>query len=47
MRRGEAIGIEARRFGDWLEKEEQKDGMGKFLEKDKEKKLKVVPVKNC
>ena len=27
--------------------EDQKAGMGNFLEKDKEKKLKVVPFKNC
>ena len=30
-----------------FETEDQKAGMGNFLEKDKEKKLKVVPFKNC
>ena len=43
----EAIVIEEKLFGDCFETEDQKAGMGNFLEKDKEKKLKVVPFKNC
>ncbi len=42
-----AIIIEEKLFGDCFETEDQKAGMGNFLEKDKEKKLKVVPFKNC
>ena len=42
----EAIVIEEKLFGDCFETEDQKAGMGNFLEKDKEKKLKVVPFKN-
>ena len=42
-----AIVIEEKLFGDCFETEDQKAGMGNFLEKDKEKKLKVVPFKNC
>ena len=38
---------EEKLFGDCFETEDQKAGMGNFLEKDKEKKLKVVPFKNC
>ena len=41
-----AIEIEERLFGDCFETEDQKAGMGNFLEKDKSKKLKVVPFKN-
>ena len=41
------IVIEEKLFGDCFETEDQKAGMGNFLEKDKEKKLKVVPFKNC
>ncbi len=41
-----AIVIEEKLFGDCFETEDQKAGMGNFLEKDKEKKLKVVPFKN-
>ncbi len=41
----EAIVIEEKLFGDCFETEDQKAGMGNFLEKDKEKKLKVVPFK--
>ena len=41
-----AIVIEEKLFGDCFETEEQKAGMGNFLEKDKEKKLKVVPFQN-
>ena len=41
-----AIIIEEKLFGDCFETEDQKAGMGIFLEKDKEKKLKVVPFKN-
>ena len=44
---GQAIVIEEKLFGDCFETEDQKAGMGNFLEKDKEKKLKVVPFKNC
>ena len=43
----EAIVIEEKLFGDCFETEDQRAGMGNFLEKDKEKKLKVVPFKNC
>ncbi|MBR3276315.1 MAG: enoyl-CoA hydratase/isomerase family protein [Eubacterium sp.] len=43
----QAIVIEEKVFGDCFETEDQKAGMGNFLEKDKEKKLKVVPFKNC
>ncbi|MCI8639756.1 MAG: enoyl-CoA hydratase [Coprococcus sp.] len=43
----DAIVIEEKLFGDCFETEDQKAGMGNFLEKDKEKKLKVVPFKNC
>ena len=42
-----AIVIEEKLFGDCFETEDQRAGMGNFLEKDKEKKLKVVPFKNC
>ncbi len=41
-----AIVIEEKLFGACFETEDQKAGMGNFLEKDKEKKLKVVPFKN-
>ncbi len=41
-----AIAIEEKLFGDCFETEDQTAGMGNFLEKDKEKKLKVVPFKN-
>ena len=43
----DAIVIEEKLFGNCFETEDQKAGMGNFLEKDKEKKLKVVPFKNC
>ena len=43
----QAIVIEEKLFGDCFETEDQKAGMGNFLEKDKEKKLKVVPFKNA
>ena len=43
----QAVVIEEKLFGDCFETEDQKAGMGNFLEKDKEKKLKVVPFKNC
>ena len=43
----QAIVIEEKLFGDCFETEDQKAGMANFLEKDKEKKLKVVPFKNC
>ena len=43
----QAIVIEEKLFGDCFETEDQKAGMGNFLEKDKEKKLKIVPFKNC
>lgn len=43
----QAIAIEEKLFGDCFETEDQKAGMANFLEKDKEKKLKVVPFKNC
>ncbi len=42
----QAIVIEEKLFGDCFETEDQKAGMGNFLEKDKEKKLKIVPFKN-
>lgn len=42
----QAIVIEEKLFGDCFETEDQKAGMGNFLEKDKSKKLKVVPFKN-
>ncbi|MBP3233598.1 MAG: enoyl-CoA hydratase/isomerase family protein [Eubacterium sp.] len=42
----EAIVIEEKLFGDCFETEDQKAAMANFLEKDKEKKLKVVPFKN-
>ena len=41
-----AIVIEEKLFGDCFDTEDQKAGMGNFLEKDKEKKLKVVPFQN-
>ena len=41
-----AIVIEEKLFGDCFETEDQRAGMGNFLEKDKSKKLKVVPFKN-
>ena len=41
-----AIVIEEKLFGDCFETEDQKAGMGNFLEKDEEKKLKVVPFQN-
>ncbi len=42
----EAIVIEEKLFGDCFETEDQVAAMANFLEKDKEKKLKVVPFKN-
>ena len=42
----QAIVIEEKLFGDCFETEDQKAGMGNFLEKDKAKKLKVVTFKN-
>ncbi|SEQ06865.1 enoyl-CoA hydratase [Lachnospiraceae bacterium RM5] len=42
----DALVIEEKLFGDCFETEDQKAGMGNFLEKDKEKKLKVVPFVN-
>lgn len=42
----QAIVIEEKLFGDCFETEDQRAGMGNFLEKDKEKKLKVVPFQN-
>ena len=42
----QAIVIEEKLFGDCFETEDQKAGKGNFLEKDKEKKLKVVPFQN-
>lgn len=42
----QAIVIEEKLFGDCFETEDQKAGMGNFLEKDKAKKLKVVPFQN-
>ena len=41
-----AIVIEEKLFGDCFETEDQKAAMANFLEKDKEKKLKVVPFNN-
>ena len=41
-----AIVVEEKLFGSCFETEDQKAGMGNFLEKDKEKKLKVVPFQN-
>ena len=41
-----ALLIEEKLFGDCFETEDQKMGMSNFLEKDKEKKLKVVPFQN-
>jgi enoyl-CoA hydratase len=41
-----AIVIEEKLFGACFETEDQRAGMANFLEKDKEKKLKVVPFKN-
>jgi enoyl-CoA hydratase len=41
-----AIVIEEKLFGDCFETEDQRAGMGNFLEKDKSKKLKIVPFKN-
>ncbi len=41
-----AVEIEEKLFGDCFETEDQKAAMANFLEKDKEKKLKVVPFKN-
>ncbi|MCR5104387.1 MAG: enoyl-CoA hydratase/isomerase family protein [Eubacterium sp.] len=41
-----AIVIEEKLFGDCFETEDQKAAMANFLEKDKEKKLKVVPFQN-
>ena len=43
----QAIVIEEKLFGDCFETEDQRAGMANFLEKDKEKKLKVVPFKHC
>ena len=42
----DAIVIEEKLFGDCFETEDQKAAMANFLEKDKEKKLKVVPLQN-
>ena len=42
----QAIVIEEKLFGACFETKDQKAGMGNFLEKDKEKKLKVVPFQN-
>ena len=42
----QAIVIEEKLFGDCFETEDQKTAMANFLEKDKEKKLKVVPFVN-
>ena len=41
-----AIVIEEKLFGDCFETQDQKAGMANFLEKDKEKNLKVVPFAN-
>ena len=41
-----ALVIEEKLFGDCFETQDQQAGMGNFLEKDKEKKLKVVPFVN-
>lgn len=42
----QAIVIEEKLFGNCFETEDQKAGMGNFLEKDKSKKLKAVPFQN-
>ena len=42
----QALVIEEKLFGDCFETADQQAGMGNFLEKDKEKKLKVVPFQN-
>ena len=42
-----AIVVEEKLFGDCFETEDLIAVMANFLEKDKEKKLKVVPFKNC
>ena len=42
----QAIVIEEKLFGSCFETKDQQAGMGNFLEKDKEKKLKVVPFVN-
>ena len=42
----DAIVLEEMLFGSCFETEDQKAGMGNFLEKDPEKKLKVVPFQN-
>lgn len=42
----DAVVIEEKLFGDCFETEDQKAAMANFLEKDKEKKLKVVPFQN-
>jgi len=42
----QAIVVEEKLFGDCFETEDQKAAMANFLEKDKEKKLKVVPFQN-
>ena len=42
----QAIVVEEKAFGSCFETEDQKAGMGNFLEKDKSKKLKVVPFHN-
>lgn len=42
----QAIVIEEKAFGSCFETEDQRAGMGNFLEKDKAKKLKVVPFQN-
>lgn len=42
----QAIVVEEKAFGSCFETEDQKAGMGNFLEKDKAKKLKVVPFQN-
>lgn len=42
----QAVVVEEKAFGSCFETEDQKAGMGNFLEKDKSKKLKVVPFQN-
>ncbi|MGM9947249.1 enoyl-CoA hydratase-related protein [Floccifex sp.] len=42
----QAIVIEEKLFGDCFETEDQRAGMANFLEKDKSKKLKIVPFQN-
>ena len=42
----DALVIEEKLFGSCFETEDQRAGMGNFLEKDPEKKLKVVPFQN-